>query len=87
VHKNNYYYAFAHSRDGVGGIVSRLSVRMCVCIGAWTEAFFKLPSTYNFEISLFAQLLFLWFFNCAFSALCLQCFDAVGWAAGRASGL
>jgi len=23
----------------------------------------------------------------AFSALCLQCFDAVGWAAGRASGL
>ena len=25
--------------------------------------------------------------ECAFSALCLQCFDAVGWAAGRASGL
>jgi len=24
---------------------------------------------------------------CAFSALCLQCFDAVGWVAGRASGL
>jgi len=24
--------------------------------------------------------------NCVFS-LCLQCFDAVGWAAGRASGL
>jgi len=23
----------------------------------------------------------------AFSATCLQCFDAVGWAAGRASGL
>jgi len=23
----------------------------------------------------------------AFSAFCLQCFDAVGWAAGRASGL
>ena len=23
----------------------------------------------------------------AFSACCLQCFDAVGWAAGRASGL
>ena len=26
-------------------------------------------------------------FMYAFSALCLQCFDAVGWAAGRASGL
>jgi len=24
---------------------------------------------------------------CVLSALCLQCFDAVGWAAGRASGL
>ena len=27
------------------------------------------------------------FLSGAFSALCLQCFDAVGWAAGRASGL
>jgi len=26
-------------------------------------------------------------YHCAFSAFCLQCFDAVGWAAGRASGL
>ena len=25
--------------------------------------------------------------NVAFNAYCLQCFDAVGWAAGRASGL
>ena len=24
---------------------------------------------------------------CLFVCLCLQCFDAVGWAAGRASGL
>ena len=24
---------------------------------------------------------------CDFVLLCLQCFDAVGWAAGRASGL
>ena len=24
---------------------------------------------------------------CAFNADCLQCFDTVGWAAGRASGL
>ena len=23
----------------------------------------------------------------AYSVICLQCFDAVGWAAGRASGL
>jgi len=27
-----------------------------------------------------------WCYGCAFSAV-LQCFDAVGWAAGRASGL
>jgi len=28
------------------------------------------------------------FFNCTYACyLCLQCFDAVGWAAGRASGL
>ena len=26
-------------------------------------------------------------FNLRFNSLCLQCFDAVGWAAGRASGL
>jgi len=25
--------------------------------------------------------------KCFISSLCLQCFDAVGWAAGRASGL
>jgi len=25
--------------------------------------------------------------NVAFVSLCFQCFDAVGWAAGRASGL
>jgi len=32
---------------------------------------------------------FIYLFNkfTAFSARCLQCFDAVGWAAGRASGL
>jgi len=24
---------------------------------------------------------------CKYQSLCLQCFDAVGWAAGRASGL
>jgi len=27
------------------------------------------------------------FLHCIESHLCLQCFDAVGWAAGRASGL
>ena len=27
------------------------------------------------------------FFLCHSRMLCLQCFDAVGWAAGRASGL
>ena len=26
-------------------------------------------------------------FNSPLSGLCFQCFDAVGWAAGRASGL
>jgi len=40
------------------------------------------------------SLLFLWvcderlvFFRCIALTFCLQCFDAVGWAAGRASGL
>ena len=39
-------------------------------------------------IQLGAVLVFMSIFSISvFSALCLQCFDAVGWAAGRASGL
>jgi len=42
------------------------------------------------EIRAFKRKMFLCFFVfflCFTDSLCLQCFDAVGWAAGRASGL
>ena len=34
-----------------------------------------------------AFLIYLVYLTCIIKALCLQCFDAVGWVAGRASGL
>ena len=40
-----------------------------------------------FYFLLFSASYYLHILTIAFSALCLQCFDAVGWAAGRASGL
>ena len=41
--------------------------------------------TYISNTVLMKLLLILFFMS--FGAVCLQCFDAVGWAAGRASGL
>ena len=42
---------------------------------------------YNVCDCVFTICLLLIFFLYSYIALCLQCFDTVGWAAGRASGL
>jgi len=43
-------------------------------------------SVLQFSVN-FCSLMHLFFLLFAFSAFCLQCFDAVGWAAGRACSL
>ena len=43
--------------------------------------------TVMYVIIVYAYLLNYILFDCLFDYFCLQCFDSVGWAAGRASGL
>ena len=57
------------------------SLYVCVCVFTWLEAFSDQVAV---DLYLFNIVDFCTFF-CTF--LCLQCFDTVGWAAGRASGL
>jgi len=64
---------------------------VCVCgrVCVWAHRImWNRPGVYFFLLSvLFIRTLIYAFDLNVIFAVCLQCFDAVGWAAGRASGL
>jgi len=57
-----------------------LNICVCVCALKSQNSFLIIVTSLTYAQVLLNDLIH-------FSVLCLQCFDAVGWAAGRASGL
>ena len=53
---------------------------MSVCVDAYADSMLTLEFLAFSSVAYFLV-------HCRVTCLCLQCFDAVGWAAGRASGL
>ena len=72
-------FAICHTLERILGLNEREYHLTYIVLGVWCS--FTGSFTFCDVLNLY------WIFMDACVAVCLQCFDAVGWAAGRASGL